>query len=182
MNFEQRPEGWSRSEDCDKARYLSMRLTFAYNDQSHQKDMRPDDLKPAGLKKSPLLTSVCNQCQVSQDTHNMTPYHRLQGPRAFRLLELLSGSMDDPLVGHLRCYTLDDAEDHYEAVSYSWRGSGFTRDLNCQITCNNISITIEANLWFTLRGIRRSTQPRMLWIDGIWHVENHFLFALMESY
>lgn len=79
--------------------------------------------------------------------------------------------MEDPLVGRLRCYSLNDAKDQYEALSYSWKGSSPTRDLKCQITCNDISIGIEPNLWFALRRIRLSTRPRMLWIDGIWKVD-----------
>lgn len=94
-----------------------MRLNFSFIAQFNKNGTRDDNFKSSVVNKSPLLACVCSQCQASQDAHNMTPYHGLRTPRAFRLLELFLGSMDDPLVGHLRCYTVDDAAYHYEALS-----------------------------------------------------------------
>jgi hypothetical protein len=179
-------KGGSRSPDWARAHYLPSWLTFASSDQPNKKGMSHDDFKPTIVNRSPLLISFCSQCQACQDAHDPTPYHGLQHPRAFRLLELFPGSMDDLLVGHLRCYTLDDAKDHYEALSYSWRGSHSINSFNnCgiyQITCNDLNIDVQANLWLALRRIRLLTRSRMLWIDGIWKVETISCVRLTRSY
>jgi len=173
--FQQGPEKWSRAWDCARAGDLSMRLILAHNDQPSRKGMSDESFELAVMNQPVLLPSVCSQCYINQYAHHLTPYHEFQNPDTIRLLELFPGSMDDTLVGHLRCYTLDDARDHYEALSYSWRLSTFTTgNLNCQITSNDVSLDIEANLWFALRRIRLTDRPRVLWIDGIWEVDNSF--------
>lgn len=163
---------------------MSMRLT-TYNDQSNTKTPGDDGSKPMGDDKSGLLASTCTECQANKHTYSMSLYHGLRSADDIRLLELFPGDKDDPLVGRIQCYALDGANDHYEALSYSWRGSRFTTGLNYEIpyhiTCNGFHTSIEANLWYALRRIRLPTRPRMLWIDGIWKVELTPCIAWIES-
>ena len=80
----------------------------------------------------------------------------------FRLVTLAAGSFSAPLSCSLQIFPLGDSIP-YEALSYAWGSVELSE--NIQIDDGEIAITKE--LGKALRHLRRTDQPRTLWIDAI---------------
>ncbi|KAG7286788.1 hypothetical protein NEMBOFW57_009104 [Staphylotrichum longicolle] len=80
-----------------------------------------------------------------------------------RLVELLPGRDDDPLVCHLHAVDLE-AEPDYETISHCWGAPVFDAELRVQ---EEGSLAITALLASALRQMRLPDRPRMLWVDVI---------------
>ncbi|KAK3112761.1 hypothetical protein LTR53_010621 [Teratosphaeriaceae sp. CCFEE 6253] len=79
-----------------------------------------------------------------------------------RLLELLPGVGDEPLVGNLVTVRLAEGP-VYEAMSYVW-GPRQPFEL---IGCPEAGVHITGNLADGLRRVRNAETPRMLWVDQV---------------
>jgi hypothetical protein len=90
-----------------------------------------------------------------------------------RLVELVPGSFDDPLVIHLHTITIPpgieihkegalSAIEDYEALSYAW-GSG---DLRI-VQVDDKDMHIGSNLESALRHLRYLERKRVLWVDAL---------------
>ncbi|KAF7196583.1 hypothetical protein HII31_01953 [Pseudocercospora fuligena] len=79
-----------------------------------------------------------------------------------RLLSLWPGSGEDPLLGHLDTYELDQAP-LFEALSYCWGRV----DPSYTINISSEKLEVTENLKLALFRLRNSDAVRRLWIDGI---------------
>ncbi|KAF2491461.1 hypothetical protein BU16DRAFT_594392 [Lophium mytilinum] len=86
----------------------------------------------------------------------------------FRLVVLEPGEFEDDIVCHLVPIRKDDAQQMYEALSYTWsfRGLDNTRE-EMNITCNGHFTTVEQNLGLALRWLRSTSEPRIIWADQL---------------
>jgi len=91
-------------------------------------------------------------------------YEGFDKPRdQIRLLTLLPGSADDPVVCTLAEHFLDDLPS-YEAVSYTW-GSSVVKDTI--IIKEDDLLSVPKNTYDALVELRDAEAPRTLWIDAI---------------
>ncbi|KAH7324421.1 heterokaryon incompatibility protein-domain-containing protein [Stachybotrys elegans] len=80
-----------------------------------------------------------------------------------RLFTLLPASDPEaPIQGHLHTVSLHSAP-AYEGLSYAWGNAAIQKD----IAVNGHSLTVTANLELALRGLRSSTDARVIWVDNI---------------
>ncbi|EON64004.1 hypothetical protein W97_03234 [Coniosporium apollinis CBS 100218] len=79
-----------------------------------------------------------------------------------RLIELLPGAPDDPIITRLSIQELEHAQD-YEAISYVW-GDPQNR---VPIECNGRTLDITVNLDAAFRRIRYQDRSRLVWADAI---------------
>jgi hypothetical protein len=99
--------------------------------------------------------------------HETDLYHAHLGDDAIRLLEVLPGTMEDPVVCRLHVATLPDARLEYEALSYCWErdGGGLAQDK--QISCNGKYVHIGENLFQAIRRVRYTAGHRIIWADAL---------------
>ncbi|ETS83511.1 hypothetical protein PFICI_05387 [Pestalotiopsis fici W106-1] len=91
------------------------------------------------------------------------PYRRLDiRASEFRLLILQAGSWDQDLVCNLKISS-HPKDEEFEALSYTWGDVGNL----VPVTVNEACIGITTNLEIALRHLRKSDQPRTLWIDAL---------------
>ncbi|KAL2193330.1 heterokaryon incompatibility protein-domain-containing protein [Corynascus similis CBS 632.67] len=112
--------------------------------------------------KSPTVVSrISSVCSLRQYRY---PY-RLADiyTTVVRLIELLPGSGDEPLVCHLREVDLEDNPE-YETISHCWGEPMFDAELHVQ---NEGSLAITALLASALRHLRFPNRSRTLWADVI---------------
>jgi hypothetical protein len=78
-----------------------------------------------------------------------------------RILELYPGHPGDSV----RCglYTALLSAQPYEALSYCWGDPEVTE----AVTCNNAKVQVTVNLAAALQALRRTDQPRLLWVDAL---------------
>ena len=98
---------------------------------------------------------------VQQTTGKL--YIGLPSSESVRVLELHSGTEDEPIRCSLR--TLKDyrGDVKYEAISYTWQDPKGAKD----ISCNGQSIRITKNLYDALHSLRHADRERILWVDAI---------------
>lgn len=106
------------------------------------------------------LYSVEDPKVCDLETHAATPV--LSPSHVFRLLELLPGALDDPLVANLSTHETENAPP-YEAVSYVW---GTVKSAQT-LLCNQHRMRMTVNLEAALRRIRLKDKLRILWVDAI---------------
>lgn len=84
--------------------------------------------------------------------------------REIRVVDILPGYTLEDLRCHVSTRSLEsDAPSDFDALSYTWGDWE-----NCgRIILNGIDFPITANLYYALRRLRRTNQPRRLWIDQI---------------
>lgn len=103
---------------------------------------------------------------------------KLAKANSFRLLEVLRGSFDDPVV--VRIFESDLGEDSkYEALSYAWGDPSITQAIQIQhpwtsSTTDTLppppvttSFEVTVSCCNALRRLRSATEGRVLWIDAI---------------
>jgi len=99
-------------------------------------------------------------------------YQPLNGAKKTRLLVLQPCKVfSDDLTAELREISLEDPTVQYEALSYVWG----TSQGSVQITCQGRSIAITPNCASALRYLRRTRQPRALWVDAVCIDQNNIL-------
>src|SRR5216117_2955638 len=76
-------------------------------------------------------------------------YEALPNSEAIRLLELLPGTEDEPLICHFHVYPIAIAP-MYEAISYVWGDPQNT----AHVIANGRTVTVTSNLGDALRRIR----------------------------
>jgi len=90
--------------------------------------------------------------------------------KLIRLLSILPGGTDAPLVCRLDEYASDSESDIYdsvcyEALSYTWGND--SENPQEQITLNGCSFAVTANLYAALQVLRKEDQERVIWVDAI---------------
>lgn len=117
-----------------------------------------------------LPKSLCRLLRSETKTESHYTYLPLSNnPTSIRLITLQPGDTAQPLFCDIFHVPLD-SNPKYEALSYTW-------DLDTQpapsvissylIKISNRSFQVAPNLYFALRRLRASDQPRTLWIDAI---------------
>jgi hypothetical protein len=78
------------------------------------------------------------------------------------MLTIFPGVPSDPLRGELELFNTDTGGD-YEPVSYVWGDPSRSHE----IVCNDKTLSLTASLVRALRRIRRTNQPRRIWVDQL---------------
>jgi hypothetical protein len=83
--------------------------------------------------------------------------------KQIRLISLQPGAWEDPISCSLSTVNLDDVRWMYETLSYVWNAEpGFG-----EIMLHGKPTQITKNLFQALRRLRKSTEPRIVWIDAL---------------
>lgn len=100
--------------------------------------------------------------ETRNTSERLHQYDTLPRCRWFRLIKVLPGRFDDPLVCELVSTALDTAPP-YRALSYVWGDHGKVES----ITCSGFRRKITANLFEGLRRIRGTDDVEIAWADAI---------------
>lgn len=101
--------------------------------------------------------------QVSLLAGSTYEYIPLPGLDWLRLLTPMPGKENNKLQCRIHALPILEAEDAYEAVSYTWGDSRKT----ASIICHDRELPITNNLANALKQLHDPTKPRLLWIDAI---------------
>jgi len=112
---------------------------------------------------------ISTKCSLSESSFKRTrsSYHDLPGLTQFHLSSIELGTFTAPILCSLSCYEHLAMKGRCECISYSWEidtPAGFG---SYQIQANGHTISMQANLWFVLRRIRRATTTQTLWADAL---------------
>lgn len=99
------------------------------------------------------------QLNESQSVYH---YQALPRSRVIRVLILFPGAGDDPIRVSLQVAFLDD-EPEFEAISYVWGDPTSKKNIYCDDVC----ISVTANLHAALHNFRLQDKPRRLWADAL---------------
>jgi Heterokaryon incompatibility protein (HET) len=90
-------------------------------------------------------------------------YEALLNKDFIRVLHLLPGESNERIECRLHTLSRLEANDNYEALSYTWGES----NEQSAIVCNNKLVKVSANLYDALRALRYPHETRILWSDAI---------------
>ncbi|ORY16933.1 heterokaryon incompatibility protein-domain-containing protein [Clohesyomyces aquaticus] len=136
---------------------------------------------PAGIRDSYMLH---DHAEIApSEFHNFKDpslvngiYHPLHNGNTIRLLELLPGRYDDPIVCRFSYDNLHQPCLRYTALSYVWGKKTFvywdstthkSQEAVCIAECNGVKRNVTLNLDSALRHIRSSSNSMILWIDAL---------------
>ena len=90
--------------------------------------------------------------------------------KSIRLLSILPGVFETPLVCRLDEYTSDSEDDLfdsvcYEALSYTWGAD--SENPKEKITLNGFSFSVTVNLYAALQVLRKEDRERVIWVDAV---------------
>lgn len=90
------------------------------------------------------------------------PYEPLEGPRDIRLVHILPGQVDEPILCTIQHVSLDLSPE-YNAISYTWG------DLSIKhtIICDGTKVEITLNLFDALHQFRRRDNVHVIWADQL---------------
>ncbi|KAK4060871.1 uncharacterized protein Triagg1_10563 [Trichoderma aggressivum f. europaeum] len=105
---------------------------------------------------------------MDQTISNAYPGPALEAENAFRLLELQAGQNNDPVT--IRILACSFGSVSYEAVSYTWGDADQKNEIkvlshSANETCATMFVT--TNCHNALMALRKTHEPRVLWIDSI---------------
>jgi hypothetical protein len=113
------------------------------------------------------------------------PYSQLSTDALeIRLLELLPGSLNDPIECTLSTTTLQERMS-FEALSYTW---GKPDGPQSPVIINGFELLVSQNLFDALIHLRNDSEHRMLWIDAIcinqmdWSEKTHQVQLMARIY
>ncbi|KAK6063221.1 HET domain-containing protein [Seiridium cupressi] len=129
--------------------------TKIYQKESHRSDSDSSDCVEDQPKRTPqTVNAVPRKYQ----------YHDSLDAEHIRLLELLPGNRERPLVCQLRRVLLNACDEKYEAISYVW---GPTDGSTWIEVVEDGHIETTPNLHSALLHLRRVDRTRVLWVDAI---------------
>ena len=102
------------------------------------------------------------QRPVLEEKAELYTYEGLEHNGNIRLLHLLKGSQNDPVMSLLYEAKLEDRP-KYQALSYCWGG----RKLDGIIKVNNLLLRTTQSLLSALRRLRYPDKERLLWVDAV---------------
>jgi hypothetical protein len=97
------------------------------------------------------------------DPYADAPLSRREGSREFRLIELHSSKLSDPIKCTLHTYSFDSNPPPYTALSYTWGPKVKPQS----IELNNVHFPIGHSLWSFLKEMRLQKRFCIYWIDAI---------------
>lgn len=117
------------------------------------------------------VSTIDTAHQRVQTSAARSPYSKLDGPRLTRLLRLHPAQdFSADLAGKLVLHDLGESSRpnntlvQYDALSYCWGKQGFPCIISLQ---ENASLNITAHLDACFRNLRKTDEPRYLWVDAI---------------
>jgi hypothetical protein len=127
-----------------------------------------DDRPPPPRESFTWHTAISVQEPRPVRRYNTAPnlpaydYDKLPDLNSLRVLELLSGQNEDPIICRLHITDWNDPM-QFEAISYAWGDPKFT----ATIVCDGHKLEVMPNLVDCLHQIRRPNESRYLWADAI---------------
>ena len=101
--------------------------------------------------------------EYSPVPHSPYYFEDLRTETSFRVLELLPGTVDQPISCLLSVTDWKHPPD-YEAVSYAWGDP----DKKAAIKCHGKRLEVGQNLYSCLTHLRMQDRSRLLWVDCLW--------------
>ncbi|KAL2073059.1 hypothetical protein VTL71DRAFT_10383 [Oculimacula yallundae] len=120
---------------------------------------RSQSEEPSAISEK-AIEETGGSCSIEQ--MHTYPSPRITNAHEIRVLELLPGSMDDPIHCLLSIEHIWD-DPRYKALSYVWGTATDTRS----IQLNEVAFNITNNLEVALRHLRDEIEPQRLWIDAL---------------
>src|ERR1700733_7795431 len=127
--------------------------------------MTPTNSLSCHLSNAPSSESSRDVDRISSPTHladSRYRYRKLQNTDSIRLLKLLPGGKDDPLICSM-ITTEAHVAPAYAAISYVW---GDQKDI-AMITVDGKNQPVTVNLRDFLQRVRRISDARILWADAV---------------
>lgn len=84
----------------------------------------------------------------------------------FRLITILPGSNDDPIVCKLSLASLSDLPDYY-AISYTWADEEGKQENDSSILLDGYRFPVTSNCLAALRQVRKYDTSKAIWIDSV---------------
>ncbi|PVH97052.1 hypothetical protein DM02DRAFT_658644 [Periconia macrospinosa] len=115
---------------------------------------RAGELK-VGPEPSRLLEATEPGNLSSNDTNL---YHKLPNNDWFRVLVIVPGEFDSPIIAWLKTFRREDIIGQYEALSYSWTERYAFDEVDsktCKVECNHKEISVNQSLGVALPYLRR---------------------------
>ncbi|KAI0858709.1 heterokaryon incompatibility protein-domain-containing protein [Xylaria cubensis] len=173
--------------DRDHSRILSQDDIDLLPDRSSLSDTAPSNPFTKGPADSNIrhFTCKCHGTSSSdQQSGSGDPsahrdpsqlYETLPSDDAFRIVEILPGLYDDPVICRLHVTRITDAQMSYSALSYTWtldEEDRFIRIANMpppkeSISCNGFNVSIGKNLFQAIRRVRQPLTSQMIWADAL---------------
>ncbi|KAI0192093.1 heterokaryon incompatibility protein-domain-containing protein [Xylaria flabelliformis] len=173
--------------DRDYSRILSQDDIDLLPDRSSLSDTAPSNPFTKGPADSSIRHFTCkchNTSSSDQQSRSGDPsahrdpsqlYGTLPSDDAFRIVEILPGLYDDPVICRLHVARITDAQTSYSALSYTWtldEEDRFIRIANMpppkeSISCNGFNVSIGKNLFQAIRRIRQPLTSQMIWADAL---------------
>ncbi|KAK4443333.1 heterokaryon incompatibility protein-domain-containing protein [Podospora aff. communis PSN243] len=97
---------------------------------------------------------------------NADLYPELPSGDAIRILEVMPGAHDSPLICTLHIVTLPRAANSYSALSYAWQIDLMPHPPRA-IICNGREVQIGENLFDAMKRVRHVTSSQMIWADAL---------------
>jgi hypothetical protein len=93
-------------------------------------------------------------------------YQHFESPGLFRLVELLSGTENEPLHIELHTYHLDKAPP-FDALFVAFSYIPYSSEPDSRVICGGYEFRVRTNLYDILQSLRCARGSRLLWIDAI---------------
>ncbi|KAI0967196.1 hypothetical protein F4678DRAFT_475412 [Xylaria arbuscula] len=90
-------------------------------------------------------------------------YQPLKGDLPLRLLHIHPGRASEPLKTELIPTTIEEAQESYDATSYTW-GSPENPEL---IDCGDSQLWVQRNAFYMMLDLRKANEPLRVWIDAV---------------
>jgi hypothetical protein len=99
-------------------------------------------------------------------------YNKLPDNDWFRVLFIMPGEFNLPVICRLKKFRREDIIGQYEALSYSWTEKySYTQQESapdfCKIECNRAEVSVHQSLGMALRYLRKPVSHRAMWIDRL---------------
>lgn len=115
-----------------------------------------------GPKLSRLLEAIESGNLSSNDTNL---YDKLSNNDWFRVLVIVPGEFDSPIIAWLKTFRRENINGQYEAFSYNTFDEVDSK--TCKVECNHKVVSVNQSLGVALRYLRRPASYRVMWIDGL---------------
>ncbi|KAI0542537.1 hypothetical protein GGR58DRAFT_452691 [Xylaria digitata] len=117
-------------------------------------------------------SGICSSNKESEPNESSQLYEDLPSGDAFRVIEILQGLYDDPVVCRLHIALISEATLSYAALFYTWkfhdntplrRTDGEDPPPKIPISCNGSEVLIGEKLFQAIKRIRQPSRSQMLW-------------------
>lgn len=131
----------------------------------HDQDCRRPDLLTFGDVENCVNCGASHLFSQSVQVDQYI-YKPLISEKDIRLVTLLPGSKNDPVVCRLSLKSLSDQPDYY-AISYTWADEEGNRENDFSIILDGYKFPVTSNCLAALKQVRKYDTSKAVWIDSV---------------